>query len=115
MSTRAVIAVERDGVRVGRYLHFGHPDDARANLARILARDGYADAVRVLVDERAAWSSIDAGQVLGASGERYVPVAGYGLAYADEPWTDPEPVETFDAEWVYLLTPDGLLAEPVEP
>lgn len=126
MSTHAAICAEKGigfGFR-GVYCHFdGNPGHMVEALRVIVARDGYAEAVRHLVTEQRYWSFVDPDiEVTRTPGERIerfdsrdAAVAGYGTYTVDNDarglvTTDPDfhQNDCGGAFWRYDLTPSAL-------
>lgn len=117
MSTRAVVAIPEGTEWRGRYVHWG--EDLAPALRVILARDGYARAVAVLLFDHGGWSEVTGQDRVGLDPgrdlDRFLPVDGYGIAYteAEEPLSEWITPASFPASWIeraYLLTPDGVVA-----
>ena len=115
MGTRSVIArYNIDGKWEGRYVHWdGYPTSMMPALEEIIARDGFATASRVLIDEHFGWSSIAPGMTLEEQTESHiVPLPGYGRYYND---SDNDPfimtwaeVKECGAEYFYIITSDEI-------
>jgi hypothetical protein len=115
MGTRSVIARWNiDGEWEGRYVHWdGYPTSMMPLLEEIIARDGFATASRVLIDEHFGWSSINPDMAPKEQTEGHiVPLPGYGSYYTD---SDNDPfimkwaeVKECGAEYFYIITPDEI-------
>ena len=112
MGTRSVIArYTPDGRWEGRYTHWdGYPSNMIPALAEIIARDSFATAERVLIDEHFGWSSINPAMTLEEQTESHiVPLAGYGRYYNDQDGesfiTEWSEVKDCGAEYFYIMTP----------
>ena len=108
MSTRALIGYHEDGV--GRYVHFdGSPDSLGVQLATIIERDGYNDALEQLLDRaRNGWSYIDSEQNDEKSEPRFTIVPGYGRRYNDDDGDDWLKFSDGDTEWSYEFYENGI-------
>lgn len=112
MGTRSVIArYNIDGKWEGRYVHWdGYPTSMMPALSEIIARDGFAAASKVLIDEHFGWSSINPNMTLEEQTEGHiVPLPGYGRYYTDSD-NDPfimtwEEIKGCGAEYFYIITP----------
>lgn len=112
MGTRSVVArYSLDGRWEGRYVHWdGYPSAMIPALEEIIARDGFAAAERVLIDEHFGWSTINPGMTLDQQTEFHiVPLQGYGRYYNDQDGetfiTDWADVKDCGAEYFYIMTP----------
>lgn len=120
MGTRSVVAVPTaDGGWKGRYVHWdGYPEGVGSALAKIVQRDGYDTAVRVLTQDHYGWSSVTGEEhqelTLGYTDGRFEAVPGYGVAYttkggqsSPDEWitSDGDPGWT---EYAYVLHPDSV-------
>lgn len=117
----------------------GYPTHMAPTLTAMVRRDGLTKTTHTLTDSFLGWSSLCSGQpdIVGVtpdphadwgspeytaslfspedgqqgfySGSRFLNVAGFGIAYLDEPgdWMTPDLVGW--CEWVYVLSPGGLL------
>ena len=115
MGTRSVIArYNIAGQWEGRYVHWdGYPTSMMPALEEVIARDGFATASRILIDEHFGWSSIAPGMTLEEQTEIHiVPLPGYGRYYTD---SDNDPfimtwaeVKECGAEYFYIITSDEI-------
>lgn len=125
MGTRAVVAVPHGTSWRGRYVHWdGSPDSLGLNLWRLIARDGLPRVAQVVTVEHHGWSTLDGQEAQELDDtrdpERFLPVPGYGVAYSPaevgpEEWIGPDDLSAVWAEWVYVLTPDGVMTLAVDP
>lgn len=111
MGTHSVIArYNIDGEWEGRYVHWdGYPTSMIPVLEEIIARDGFATASRVLIDEHFSWSSINPGTNLEQVESHIVPLLNYGRYYNDSDnspfitkWNE---LKECGAEYFYIMTP----------
>lgn len=110
MATRSMVLADIDGELKGRYVHWdGYPDGVGRALAAIVARDGYREAVRVLLVEHYGWSSVDAVGLPVLPRDRVVP--GYGTAYDDMAASDWYTLDDDGGtEYAYVLRADRVEA-----
>lgn len=89
----------------GRYVHHdGYPAGVGAHLTKIVQRDGFVSAARILIEQNHCWSSVIANQeATPAVSGRSVP--GYGVACTEG--EDPHDHD-FRCEWAYILDPGGI-------
>lgn len=108
-----------DGGWKGRYVHWdGYPEGVGRALAKIVQRDGYDTAVKVLTQDHYGWSSVTGEEhqelTLGYTDGRFEAVPGYGIAYTTKGGqSSPDgwifrSGDDWGTEYAYVLHPDSI-------
>lgn len=124
MATRGIIAVERAQGWRGRYVHWDNNPEYRVpTIAQLVQRDGLLQVVDTLINKHPSWSCIDPRQQPEPELDHdsgIMAVEGYGRYHtdcdplADDTWFTEKDIDLAWAEFVYIMSAEGLQVCKVE-